>query len=613
MRRAWLLGVFPVVLSGSCRDYDALRAGSDPLDGSTPRGGHEARGGEAPSTSTSGASEPSPAGGAGGRAYEPGERGGESTNGGELGGTASAGERGAGGDDSGGEAGSDSSAGSATGSGGTDSPTRALALGAQADSPGLLAARRVAPPHVASLPRAYDLSDRVPPPGNQGAESSAVAWAVATTKSFLTAKQNGWSILSTRYQFSPAWIYSQIAGGRDDGARPSDALDLLVNQGADTSFFFPHRVSSFRAIPDPASFKRAARFKATHWGTLQADLLTLKRSLASQQPAVVTFEVYPDFDALDDDNWLYDDSSGASRGRYAAVLVGYDDDKAAFKVLSSWGTDWGEAGFGWLAYSLVEPRVVDLAAYVLSEGSVAPPATAPNLYVVENQQLWRVDGDYGDYTTFGKPVWGQSEAIATMAGSLFVVQGAWLHRVNPVTGSFSIVGESLSAGNKLLTELGDALFLISAGVLWKITDFATGHRDRASTADFSRATALAAVSEALFAVQDGVLMRIDPRSGAASALGDAVWYGPIWMAAIAGKLYLMNRGALWVVDDLATGSARRLGHEDWTNGSVLATHNGALYALRDHQLWLVNSQLGTSEALGGAVWTVGTVIMAGLR
>jgi hypothetical protein len=481
------------------------------------------------------------------------------------------------------------------------------------DSADLVAARRVTPPNVTSLPRSYDLSDRLPLPGDQGAEKSAVAWAVATTKTFLAAKQNGWSLLSTRYQFSPAWIYSQVARGRDEGARISDAVDLLVNEGADTSLFFPHRASSFRAIPDKASFRRAARFKSAHWGTLEAEPLALKRSIAAQEPVIVAFEVYPDFEALDVDNWLYDDSSGSSRGRYAAVLVGYDDDKAAFKVLSSWGTEWGEAGFGWLDYDLVRSGAVDLTAYVLWEGRVAPPAMAPNLYVVENAQLWRVDSDYGDYRDIGKADWGQSEAITSLAGSLFIVQGSWLHRVTPATGAFSLVGEVLGAGSTLLTELGGALYLINAGVLWKISDFATGHRDRASTADFSRASAVAAASGALFVVQDGALIRVSPQTGTTSKVGNDIWYGPVWMTAVAEKLYLMNAGALWVVDDLATGSPRRLGHEDWTEGSVLATHNGAIYAMRDRQLWLVDGEHGTSQAIGARVWTVGTLLMAGLR
>jgi len=609
MRCAWFVAVLSLVLSGSCRDYDELGAASDARQAPAPNGDRPARGGDGPTSPTHGGN--APAAGLSGAMDGGREPTGASGAGGRVIGGEGPPLPGGGHQD--GAAGAESSAGNGADPGGHgSSSTDARSLGALADSPSLLAVHRVAPPNVAALPPAYDLSDRLPPPGDQGAQSSAVAWAVATAKSFLAAKQNAWSILSTRYQFSPAWIYSQVAGGVDHGARPSDALQLVVQDGADTSMFFPDRADSYQAVPDAASFKRAARFKATQWGTLTTDALAIKQAIASQQPVIAAFEVFPDFDALDEDNWLYDDASGTSRGRYAAVLVGYDDDRAAFKVMSSWGSEWGDAGFGWLAYRLVEGRAIDLAAYILSEGRIAPPETAPNLYVVENGRLWRVDGNYGDYAGFGKAVWSGSEAITALGGSLYIVQGQWLHRVNPVTGEFVIVGEPLSAGSKLLTKLGDVLYLIDAGVLWRISDFATGYRARASTADLSRATALAAAADSLFVVQDGTLMRVAPDTGETSTIGDAVWYGPISMTAIAGRLYVMNGGAIWVVDDVESGSRRRLGFEDWTNGSVLATHAGALYAMRDRQLWLVEPQHGSSESLGGPNWYVGSIIMAGL-
>ena len=48
------------------------------------------------------------------------------------------------------------------------------------------------------------------------------------------------------------------------------------------------------------------------------------------------------------------------QGGHAVVAIGYDDSrkigkhKGALKIRNSWGTGWGEVGYGWLPYAYVE-------------------------------------------------------------------------------------------------------------------------------------------------------------------------------------------------------------------------------------------------------------------
>ena len=57
--------------------------------------------------------------------------------------------------------------------------------------------------------------------------------------------------------------------------------------------------------------------------------------------------------------------SDAVQGGHAIVAVGYDDDrqigseKGALKIRNSWGTGWGESGYGWLPYAYVEQGLAD--------------------------------------------------------------------------------------------------------------------------------------------------------------------------------------------------------------------------------------------------------------
>lgn len=41
-------------------------------------------------------------------------------------------------------------------------------------------------------------------------------------------------------------------------------------------------------------------------------------------------------------------------GSHAVAVVGYDDNKAAFKFMNSWGVSWGDHGFGYIPYDVFE-------------------------------------------------------------------------------------------------------------------------------------------------------------------------------------------------------------------------------------------------------------------
>jgi hypothetical protein len=65
-------------------------------------------------------------------------------------------------------------------------------------------------------------------------------------------------------------------------------------------------------------------------------------------------------------------------GGHGMVITGYDDAKNAYRVLNSWGTDWGNNGYLWWDYASLE-GLVGLDAYVIVPLPTAPtPLAAPN-------------------------------------------------------------------------------------------------------------------------------------------------------------------------------------------------------------------------------------------
>jgi titin len=64
---------------------------------------------------------------------------------------------------------------------------------------------------------------------------------------------------------------------------------------------------------------------------------------------------------------------------HAIVLVGWDDSLGAWRLRNSWGTEWGEDGYMWIAYG--KAQVGYSANYVVYSGSTppTPPAAPSNL------------------------------------------------------------------------------------------------------------------------------------------------------------------------------------------------------------------------------------------
>lgn len=95
---------------------------------------------------------------------------------------------------------------------------------------------------------------------------------------------------------------------------------------------------------------------------------------------------------------MYDDDYSAEpekHGRHAMCLIGYDDDKGdngAFRVVNSWGTNWGDNGFFWVDYKFFADKFC-YAGYVLegdkgglSEGMINEEIINPN-YLVDGKDL----------------------------------------------------------------------------------------------------------------------------------------------------------------------------------------------------------------------------------
>ncbi len=234
-----------------------------------------------------------------------------------------------------------------------------------------------------SVPQSVDLSPDMPRPGDQGKQGSCTAWAVAyAMKSYQERVERGWPLANDLHVMSPAYIYNQrsFPNGKDLGMSYIDAFNLLVNQGVASLALMPYNDEDHQRQPSSAAKREAASYKISGWSCVNDDNLEreIKRHLKLRRPVLIGIKVFQDLYDLCDGtiglrcalrrkklNPVYDDTSGEYFGRHAVVVVGYDDRKSAFKIINSWGTDWGSNGYGWIDYNT--SKQVILEAFVTND------------------------------------------------------------------------------------------------------------------------------------------------------------------------------------------------------------------------------------------------------
>lgn len=223
------------------------------------------------------------------------------------------------------------------------------------------------------LPSEVDLSPLMPPIGNQGMQGSCVAWSTAyANKSYheyIERKGSGdWKYTingspNPRVLFSPAFVYNQINGGRDNGSSIADAMALIVSRGAVTMDQMPYDVNNFTRQPTPDLLQSASKFKAKEYMRVRySDPSEIKSQLSQGRPVVVGILIDTSFNELQGKD-IYRSASGQSLGGHAITIVGYNDSTGAFKFQNSWGTSWGDKGFGYIDYKFFSR--VCRSAYVM--------------------------------------------------------------------------------------------------------------------------------------------------------------------------------------------------------------------------------------------------------
>ncbi len=213
-----------------------------------------------------------------------------------------------------------------------------------------------------SLPTMVDLSSKMPTVGNQFFSNSCGAWAVGYyCKTYQEAVEKDWD--PDKNTFSPAWIYNQLYYPNGGGVDLEEVFDLFKNKGCDLDENFPLKFYDDKpgldttTQPFPASFTNALHYKSGDAKKLDLnDIQNMKDILANKMVFVINMPVYPDFRNLGFEqigyDSIYDTFKGQKEVDHSVCVCGYNDKIRAFKIINSWGKQWGMEGYGWISYDL---------------------------------------------------------------------------------------------------------------------------------------------------------------------------------------------------------------------------------------------------------------------
>lgn len=209
------------------------------------------------------------------------------------------------------------------------------------------------------LAASQDLSNFLPPVGNQGSLGSCTSWAITYyLKSYQEILEDG-GMVDTLNILSPAFTYNQITAGDCEGTAIADTFEILKTEGAAPLTVFPYNDDDCASQPDEEVKALASENRISDYRNLSSENLveTMKTYITNQKPIVIAAVLSSQFGRVDnlglsayrEHSVNYDETDC-----HAMLVVGYNDEYNAFKVVNSWGTGFGDDGFVWIDYAAFE-------------------------------------------------------------------------------------------------------------------------------------------------------------------------------------------------------------------------------------------------------------------
>lgn len=227
---------------------------------------------------------------------------------------------------------------------------------------------------ASELPPAVDLCDYCSPVEDQGNLGSCTAHAGVGLIEYYERRAFGRHTDASRlFLYKVTRNLMKLRG--DSGAYLRTTMGAMVLFGVPPESYWPYtdKEESFDREPSAFCYAFAQNYQTIKYfrhdpaGSKQADVLhSLKVYLAKGMPFIFGFSVYNSIEQAEATGFIpFPSKRERMEGGHAVMAVGYDDKleitnnfsqektKGALLIRNSWGTGWGDHGYGWLPYEYV--------------------------------------------------------------------------------------------------------------------------------------------------------------------------------------------------------------------------------------------------------------------